>query len=119
VRPFPRPREGSSSHWSSVEFILANRLSRKIADARQKPPASALLHPPTGARPNVPNLSHFQKVQLKVHMNGATTGIRPASFPLYRTSGAEQTLGLVAKTDDPGLKWYILNIHGVASAKKQ
>jgi hypothetical protein len=52
-------------------------------------------------------------------MNGATTGIRPASFPLYRTSGAEQTLGLVAKTDDPGLKWYILNIHGVASAKKQ
>jgi hypothetical protein len=36
-RPCPRGREGSSSHWSSIGSSLANRLSRKIADARQKP----------------------------------------------------------------------------------
>jgi hypothetical protein len=36
-RPCPCGREGSSSHWSSVGSSLANRLSRKIADARQKP----------------------------------------------------------------------------------
>jgi hypothetical protein len=40
-RPCPCGREGSSSHWSavgsSVGSSLANRLIRKIADARQKP----------------------------------------------------------------------------------